>query len=178
MGMHKLKRKRVEMRRLRLKHRGLWWQASYPRKTVRSHQRETDCPGRTETQKEGRERRRWGLQRLPRFGSLLWRLVALWPHLTLSMSSHNSVLSWPRLPLMARACLRLFFFCSSIQRSSENFLLRCRSPPSRPTSTQQPVLSPPRTTEAFPSPFTSNSLRVLDWLAGRPMFCVPFWVHS
>lgn len=110
--------------------------------------------------------------------SKVFQLTVLWLHLTLSRSSGKSVLSWPRLPLMDLASLSLLFFSSSIQRSSEHFL-RCRwSPPPWPASTQRPVLSPPRTTETFPSPFASNSFLVLDWLASRPPLSVPFWVHS
>lgn len=101
-------------------------------------------------------------------------LTALWPHLTLSMSSDNSVLSWPRLPLMALVSLHLYFFCSSIQRSSEHFGLCCWPPTPQPTSTQQPVISLAETTEAFPSPFICNIFLVLDWQAGRPPICVPF----
>lgn len=152
-------------------------QSSCPWQTVRSHQTEADNPWRIETQGQGRGGRRGGLQRLPRFGSLFWQLTVLWLHLTLSMSSGNSVLSWPRLPLMDLDSLRLLFFCSSIQRSSEHFRCCRRRPPSRPASIQQPVLSPPRTTETFPSPFASNSFLVLDRLAGRSSFSVPFWVQ-
>lgn len=179
MGMHELKRRRVEEIEKRPCLKLKWWQRCpgfISKKTIRSHQRETDCPGRN-GKKQSREGRRWGLQRRPMFWSLFWQFTVMWPHLTLSMSSDNSVLSWPRLPLMALASLRLYFFCSSSQRSSEHFRLRCWPPPSQPTSTQQPVFSPPGTTEAFPSPFT-NSFLVLDWMAGRPPFCVPFWVHS
>lgn len=147
------------------------------RKSVRSHQRETGR--KTVMQMQSTEWRRWGLQRLPRIGSLFWHLTEQWPQLSLSISSDKSVFSWPRLPLMALASLRLNFFCSSIQRSSEHSSIRCWPPPSPswPTYTQQPVLSLPGTTAAFPSPLTLSFL-VLDWVAGWPLFCVPFGVHS
>lgn len=144
-------------------------QTSYPPKAFRRHQK--DCPGRIQTQKCQRQKEdedNKGLQGLD-----LCVLTALWPHLTLSTSSDNSLLSWPRLPLIALVTLRLYFFSSSIKRSSEHFCLCCWSPPWRPTSTQQPGLSPPGTTEAFPLPFTSNSFLVLDWLD-----CEPFGVHN
>lgn len=86
------------------------------------------------------------------------------PHLTLSISSDNSLLRWPTLALMARATLRLYFFCSSIRRSSEHLCLCCRPPAWRPASTQQPGLRAPANKKVFSFPFTPSSLPALDWL--------------
>lgn len=135
--------------------------------------RKTECPWRRDTgdQKEGRGGRRGRYQRPPSF----W-VCSQWL-LTLSMSAGNSVLSWPRLPLITLDSLRLYFFSSSIQRSSEHSRRR-RRPPSWPISAQDPAPSPLTTTDTFPSTTASNSLLALDWLAGRPQFCGPFWVHS
>lgn len=102
-----------------------------------------------------------------------WDLTAPWPHLTLSISSDNSLLRWPTLALTALATLRLYFFCSSIRRSSEHFCL-CRWPPTwSPTSTQQPGLRAPANKKVFSFPFTLSSRLVLDWLD-----CETFGVHN
>lgn len=95
------------------------------------------------------------------------------PYLTLSISSDNSLFRWPTLALMALATLRLYFFCSSIRRSSEHFCLCCRPPTWRPISTQQPGLRVPANKKVFSFPFTPSSLLVLDWLDSET-----FGVHN
>lgn len=83
-------------------------QTSYPPKAFRRHQKVKDSPGRILTQKCQRQKEdedNKGLQGLD-----LCVVTALWPHLTLSTSSDNSLLSWPRLPLIALVTLRLYFF--------------------------------------------------------------------
>lgn len=127
----------------------------------------------TETWKQVGKEKGWGSKKLQGLDLCLHSTL-----LTLFVSPANTVLSWPRLLLITLDNLRLYFFCSSIQRSSEHSLLLCFSPPSRSVSTQWLLLSKAGTTEAFPSVFSIISFLALDWLVSWPPFCMPLWGHS
>lgn len=144
-GMHESKSRSVEKIHKEAKSEKEMPRLTNPRKVFRRYQGEKGCPGRIRGQRFCRQEEDEDDINFQKVGSLCLHLTALWPHLTLSASSHNSLLRWPRLPLIALAILRLYFFCSSIKRSSEHFCLCCWPPPWWHTSTKQPGLRPPRT---------------------------------
>lgn len=121
------------------------------------------CQKRSRARKRRKKTKKTSKAKILRF----WQLTGPWPHLTLSRSDIR-VVSWPRLSLMALDSLHLYFFCSSIQRSSKHLPFRRWMHSARLTSSQQSVPSPPTTTEAF------NNFLVLDMVPGRPPFSVSF----